>query len=153
MQTSCKFLAGIEMYVLRDTIKNKRCYLKKNRNLATELKHLFFLMGQKPATDRGYVATSNGKSIAMSLASGDGFIGPSLPVPPTFSPPKQGTSQGSSLIPSLVATEFHNSVAKCSATSENLAAFSIVNSVVDIKIQSLISLIPSLIPSLFDLFL
>ena len=30
VNTPCKFLAGIEMYVLRDTIKNKHCYLKKN---------------------------------------------------------------------------------------------------------------------------
>jgi len=35
VQTSCKFLAGIEMYVLRDIIKNKRFYFKKIMNLAT----------------------------------------------------------------------------------------------------------------------
>ena len=36
VQTSCEFLAGIEMYVLRDMIKNNRYYFKKMRNLATE---------------------------------------------------------------------------------------------------------------------
>jgi len=29
VNTPCKFLAGIEMYVLRDTIKNKRFIFKK----------------------------------------------------------------------------------------------------------------------------
>ena len=36
VQISCKFLAGIEMYVLRNTIKNKHCSFKKIRNLATD---------------------------------------------------------------------------------------------------------------------
>jgi len=30
VNTLCKFLVGIEMYALRDTIKNKHCYFKKN---------------------------------------------------------------------------------------------------------------------------
>jgi len=29
---ACKFFTWIEMYVLRDTTKNKRCYFKKIRN-------------------------------------------------------------------------------------------------------------------------
>ena len=36
VKTPCKFLAGIEMYVLRDMIKNKHFYFKKIANLATE---------------------------------------------------------------------------------------------------------------------
>ena len=136
VQISYKFFAEIEMYVLRDTIKNKRCYFKKIRNFATDWRR-------------------NGSIYFFGAEGGDGMDNPSLSpsmvatdfsfchFPPTnFSPQKKSMLQYPSVIPLSGAQRW----AKIRHPS------SVANFVAYMKIPSLISLIPSLVPYLFGLF-
>ena len=77
VNTPCKFFAEIEMYVLRDAIKNKRCYLKKITDLVTEWRRncrfsFFSCCGKW--WNRVSVATSDGKCVVISVANADEFL-------------------------------------------------------------------------------
>ena len=110
VQTSCKFLVGIEMYVLRDTIKNKHFYFKKIRNLVTEWRRKGnFFFWHKAATEFPVLFPS---LMAMDFAF---RCHPALPIFPT----KKSMSQFLSLNPSPMMMKFRNSVVRYSVTSEN----------------------------------
>ena len=121
VQTSCKISCRDWNVCTKWYNKKQASLFKKIKNLATELKHLFFLIGQKPTIERGSIATGDGKSVTISVAGGDGFSFRHCLPRQFFHRQKKYVTR--SVTNSVVGgDEFHNSVARYSVMSGNSTA-------------------------------